>query len=771
MTAKLTSKQREANRLLAGPARNIMLRGGSRSGKTFILIRALIQRAINAPGSRHVVFRFRFNHAKTSVWSDTLPKVLKLCFPALRVRFDKTDFYVELPNGSQIWIAGLDDKERVEKILGQEYSTLYFNESSQIPWSSVETAMSRLAQKVELAPEIAKSTGRGHLNLKAYFDCVAGETVLDGHSKTIAELAEAGEPITVMTTHGPRLSSAPWLNGYGDVFTVMTSTGRIIRATASHRFWTRQGWTRLDAMTIGHELLCTAQGPSLDGEPNALPLTKIPSGSAESCCKCHRRCDGLPHPAGDACQAYPASASDEGQHIRSAFHHGGSGSHKGHPDQPEAQHIRRSRSSRELLSQACAGSIWRIPALCGLRIFGSSQRKCQSSWLCQTKEARQLSAYEPPAISRPRLTLAWYWQTALDAASIGKQWLRCNLLSRLSLDRKAPDHEGLKSLSLAPDTPIVSGYEYETVVEISQPTAVAFYTVDVPFSRHYLANGFVSHNCNPPSKLHWSYQLFREKLKPGTKEKQPNPDDYVEMRVNPSDNADNLPAEYFDVLASMSAAKRLRFEAGEWASEVSGALWALEDRKAPDGKRMPGIDSLRVAEAPQMQRIVVAVDPSGTRGDGGGDDIGIVVAGLGMDGHAYVLEDASCQMSPEGWGRRAVERYGHWQADRIIGERNYGGDMVRFTVATADKKAAYKEVVASRGKAVRAEPISALYEQGKVHHVGDFPDLEDQLCNFTASGYVGDGSPDRADALVWALTELMLKETASTGTSTVKGLI
>lgn len=447
MTAKLTPKQREANRLLAGPARNIMLRGGSRSGKTFILIRALIQRAINAPGSRHVVFRFRFNHAKTSVWSDTLPKVLKLCFPALRVRFDKTDFYVELPNGSQIWIAGLDDKERVEKILGQEYSTLYFNESSQIPWSSVETAMSRLAQKVELAPEIAAATGREHLSLKAYFDC------------------------------------------------------------------------------------------------------------------------------------------------------------------------------------------------------------------------------------------------------------------------------------------------------------------------------------NPPSKLHWSYQLFREKLKPGTKEKQPNPDDYVEMRVNPSDNADNLPAEYFDVLASMSAAKRLRFEAGEWASEVSGALWALEDRKAPDGKRMPGIDSLRVAEAPQMQRIVVAVDPSGTRGDGGGDDIGIVVAGLGMDGHAYVLEDASCQMSPEGWGRRAVERYGHWQADRIIGERNYGGDMVRFTVATADKKAAYKEVVASRGKAVRAEPISALYEQGKVHHVGDFPDLEDQLCNFTSSGYVGDGSPDRADALVWALTELMLKETASTGTSTVKGLI
>lgn len=432
--AKLTDKQREANRLLAGPARNVMLRGGSRSGKTFILIRAIVQRAVNAPGSRHVIFRFRFNHAKTSVWSDTLPKVLKLCFPALRVRFDKTDFYVELPNGSQIWIAGLDDKERVEKILGQEYATLYFNESSQIPWGSVETAMSRLAQLVELADEIKAATGRTHLKLKAFFDC------------------------------------------------------------------------------------------------------------------------------------------------------------------------------------------------------------------------------------------------------------------------------------------------------------------------------------NPPSKLHWSYQLFRAGLKPGTKEKLPKPEDYAEMRVNPADNAANLPAEYFEVLAGMSSAKRLRFEAGEWASEVSGALWAVEDRKADDGKVMPGLDSLRVTDHPELRRIVVSVDPSGTRGDGGGDDIGIIVAGLGIDGEAYVLADGTCNMSPEGWGRRAVDLYHRHNADRIIGERNFGGDMVRFTVATADKNAAFKEVVASRGKSVRAEPISALYEQGRVHHVGEFPDLEDQLCNFTASGYLGDGSPDRADALVWAITEVMLGE-------------
>jgi hypothetical protein len=432
VTATLTPKQKEANRLLGSPASNIMLRGGSRSGKTFLLVRAICQRAINAPGSRHAIWRFRFNHAKTSIWSDTLPKVLKLCFPTVPAHFNKTDFYVEMPNGSQIWIGGLDDKERVEKVLGQEYATLYFNESSQIAWGSIETAMSRLAQKVALAPEIAAATGRTHLPLKAYFDC------------------------------------------------------------------------------------------------------------------------------------------------------------------------------------------------------------------------------------------------------------------------------------------------------------------------------------NPPSKLHWSYQLFKAKLKPGSKEKVPNPDDYAEMLVNPADNRENLPEKYFDILAGMSEAKRQRFERGEWASEVSGALWSLEERIGSDQRVIPGIDTTRADKSPELRRIVVAVDPSGTKGDGSGDDIGIVVAGLGIDGRAYVLEDATCQMSPEGWGRRVVERYHRWEGDRVVGEKNFGGDMVRFTVSTADKKVPYRDVSASRGKSVRAEPISALYEQGKVSHVGHFPDLEDQLCNFTASGYVGEGSPDRADALVWALTELML---------------
>src|SRR5690606_25235158 len=122
----------------------------------------------------------------------------------------------------------------------------------------------------------------------------------------------------------------------------------------------------------------------------------------------------------------------------------------------------------------------------------------------------------------------------------------------------------------------------------------------------------------------------------------------------------------------------------------------------------------------------------------------------------------SCKLSPDGWGRRAVAAYNEFKADRIVAERNFGGAMVEHVIRTIDRKVPYKEVTASRGKSTRAEPVAALYEQGRVSHVGSFPELEDQMCQIDASGYIGEGSPDRADALVWALTELMLGDSTYT---------
>ena len=149
MSFNKTLKQDEAIGRLSGKARHVMLYGGSRSGKTFISVYAMIVRACKIK-SRHVILRLNFNHIKTSIWLDTLPKVLKIAFPNLPVEWHKLDFFVTLPNGSEIWVAGLDDEKRVEKILGKEYSTIYFNECSQIPYKSVQIALTRLAEKNDL---------------------------------------------------------------------------------------------------------------------------------------------------------------------------------------------------------------------------------------------------------------------------------------------------------------------------------------------------------------------------------------------------------------------------------------------------------------------------------------------------------------------------------------------------------------------------------------------------------------------------------------------
>lgn len=154
-----------------------------------------------------------------------------------------------------------------------------------------------------------------------------------------------------------------------------------------------------------------------------------------------------------------------------------------------------------------------------------------------------------------------------------------------------------------------------------------------------------------------------------------------------------------------------------------------------------------------LQRIVVAIDPAVTSNEGS-DETGIIVAGLGRDSHGYVLEDLSCRASPEAWARVAVLAYHRWRADRIVAEANQGGDMVSLVLHTVDANVPVKLVHAARGKVARAEPVAALYEQAKCHHVGTFPGLEDQMATWTQ----GDASPDRLDALVWALTELMLGE-------------
>jgi phage terminase large subunit-like protein len=217
----------------------------------------------------------------------------------------------------------------------------------------------------------------------------------------------------------------------------------------------------------------------------------------------------------------------------------------------------------------------------------------------------------------------------------------------------------------------------------------------------------------------------------------------VVTRGRTTDNASNLAAPFLAKIKERYEGTRLGRQEldGEVLGDLPGALWS-----------MATLDAYRLRDEPTCSRIVVAVDPAVTNTDQS-DEHGIIVAGLSGE-RGVVLEDASLQGSPSEWAKRAVSLYRSYQADGIVVEVNQGGDMVAHTLRTIDPNVNIIEVRASRGKHIRAEPIAALYEQGKVAHVGGFPELEFQMTQMTSAGYEGDGSPDRLDALVWAMTEL-----------------
>jgi len=433
---KLTAKQQEAKKIFINKSMNIMLFGGSRSGKTFLMVWAVVMRAIKAPGSRHAILRFRFNHIKASIILDTFPKVMNIMYPGVEWVLNKSDWFVKFSNGSEIWFAGLDDKERTEKILGNEYVTIYFNECSQIAYQAVGVVTTRLAQRVY---QIIEGRENVLISPKAYFDC------------------------------------------------------------------------------------------------------------------------------------------------------------------------------------------------------------------------------------------------------------------------------------------------------------------------------------NPPSKSHWTYQLFIKKVDPETREPLINPSNFVSFKMNPVDNAENLSENYLQTLKELPPRLRKRFAEGEWADATPGALFSDET-----------IEKWRVidSEIPELTRVVVAVDPSGSGDTDNADNdaIGIIVAGLGINGVCYILEDCTVKAGPGVWGRVATSAYDRHKADTIVAETNYGGAMVKQVIQVARPRTPVLAVTASRGKMVRAEPISALYEQGKVRHVGYFHELEEELSSFSTTGYLGKESPNRADAMVWAVSSLfpaIMKSTEKSSASSV----
>ncbi|MFI3903972.1 phage terminase large subunit [Ochrobactrum sp. S1502_03] len=304
----------------------------------------------------------------------------------------------------------------------------------------------------------------------------------------------------------------------------------------------------------------------------------------------------------------------------------------------------------------------------------------------------------------------------------------------------------------------VLGKEYATIYEneASELSYDAHTTLMTRLAQNVQAN--VGHpgplplrnyvDLNPTTQSHWTYKLFVQGVDPESK-RPINRGDYSHYVANPMDNHLNLPPDYLESLKYLPEAKRKRFFLGEFSGDAEDALWS---RGVIERLYVLGDDEL-----PDFVKIVVSVDPA-TSSNPGSDETGIVVCAIDKEGYGYVLEDASGVMKPEEWAKRAVTLYNYYKADCIVAEKNQGGEMVESTIQAQAKGRwiPVKLVHASRGKVVRAEPISALYARRRVRHVREFTELEDQMCSFTtgfdrsSAGY----SPDRVDALVWGFTEL-----------------
>ncbi len=255
---------------------------------------------------------------------------------------------------------------------------------------------------------------------------------------------------------------------------------------------------------------------------------------------------------------------------------------------------------------------------------------------------------------------------------------------------------------------------------------------------------------NPTTSAHWTYQMFVLGVDPADPSKREIPDyeeNYRYMTVNPIDNADNLSPEYIESLKNLSERQRRRFFDGVFTADDDNALWRRK--------------WIKIDTPPELERIVVAIDPA-ISSEVGSNETGIVAGGL-SNGRGYVLEDESGVCRPEEWARKAISLYDTLDADCIVAEKNQGGEMVEATIRSVarGRTIPVKLVTATRGKHIRAEPIAALYEQEKVRHAKELPELVDQMCSFTSGfdrkeqGY----SPDRMDALVWVMTELFPKMT------------
>ncbi len=300
----------------------------------------------------------------------------------------------------------------------------------------------------------------------------------------------------------------------------------------------------------------------------------------------------------------------------------------------------------------------------------------------------------------------------------------------------------------------ILGTEYSTIYfnEASQLSYGAFQLALTRLAQRCSLSLRCYLDCNPPSKKHWTYSLFILKKDPIENVALRNPDAYSSILMNPTDNAVNIGDDYIEnVLGSLNQKEQKRFLLGMFSDDTVGALWKTE-----------WLNKYRceLGKIPPLKRIVVAVDPAVTSNPDS-DDTGIIVGGISMDNECYIFGDYTTTGNPYMWAKATCKAYDEHSADKVIGENNNGGDLVEVNIRTVNPNISYKGVRASRGKFTRAEPIASLTEKGKIHIVGMMPELEEELTSWVPDS--GDASPNRLDAMVWLVTELMCLKTKVAG--------
>jgi len=304
-----------------------------------------------------------------------------------------------------------------------------------------------------------------------------------------------------------------------------------------------------------------------------------------------------------------------------------------------------------------------------------------------------------------------------------------------------------------------------SVISVWRPRGEQYvYNLQVDGVHEYIANGILTHNCDELaawSRAQDTWDMMQFGLRLGQHPQvlvttTPKPtklirniladDKTIISRGSTYDNAANLAGTFLEAVRKQYEGTRLGRQElyAEILDEASGALWS---------RSLLASCEIDKDQVPDLRRIVVSIDPAITS-NAESDMTGIVVAGVDINGTAYVLEDATGRYTPQQWAAKAVELYNRYEADRVVAEKNQGGDMVKHTLLTECPTLPIRLVHASRGKMARAEPVSALYEQGKVKHVKGLNELEDQMVTWEPLGSLG--SPDRLDSLVWSITDLLL---------------